>query len=54
MNVDRDLIPMREAAAALGVSVDALRERIRRGTIEARKESGPLDGRCTGRRPGLA
>ena len=40
MNVDRDLLPMREAAAVLGVTQDAIRARIRRGTIEARKESG--------------
>ena len=40
MNVDRDLLPMREAAAVLGVTQDSIRARIRRGTIEARKESG--------------
>ena len=33
-------IPLREAAAVLGVSVDALRARIRRGTVEASKVSG--------------
>ena len=40
MKVDRDLIPMREAAAVLRVTVDALRACIRRGTIEAHKDSG--------------
>ena len=40
MNATRDLLPMREAAAVLGVTQDAIRARIRRGTIEARKESG--------------
>ena len=41
MAADRDLIPLKEAAAAIGVSVDALRRRIRRGTIQAEKESAP-------------
>ena len=37
---DGELLPLREAAAVLGVSVDALRARIRRGTVEASKVSG--------------
>ena len=41
MAANRDLLPLKEAAAATGVSVDALRRRIRRGTIQAEKESAP-------------
>ena len=41
MNADRDLVPIREAVARLDTTVDALRARIRRGTIEARKEEQP-------------
>ena len=41
MNATRDLVPIREAAARLDTTVDALRARVRRGTIEARKEGQP-------------
>ena len=41
MNADRDFLPLREAAAVLGVSVDALRARVRRGTLAAQKEPAP-------------
>ena len=41
MNADRDLIPIREAAVRLDTTVDALRARVRRGSIEAHKESAP-------------
>ena len=41
MNADRDFLPLREAAAVLGVTVDALRTRVRRGTLAARKEPTP-------------
>ena len=41
MNATRDLVPIREAAARLDTTVDALRARVRRGTIEARKEEHP-------------
>ena len=35
------LIPLAEAAAALGVSVDTVRRRLRAGTLEGEKESTP-------------
>ena len=41
MNATRDLVPIREAAARLDTTVDALRARVRRGSIEAHKESAP-------------
>ena len=41
MTGDGELLPLREAAAAMDINPDALRARVRRGSIEAHKESAP-------------
>ena len=41
MDADHKLLPLREAAAAMDINPDALRARVRRGSIEAHKESAP-------------
>ena len=41
MAADPERLLLKDAAEVLGVSVDALRRRIRRGTIQAEKESEP-------------
>ena len=38
---DGELLPLREAAAVMDINPDALRARVRRGSIEAHKESAP-------------